>query len=30
VSAPLAIRRAIDWGELAPLKLRARQVAEGG
>jgi uncharacterized protein (DUF58 family) len=29
VSAPLAIRRAIDWGELAPLKLRARQVAEG-
>jgi len=29
VSAPLPIRRAIDWGELAPLKLRARQVAEG-
>ena len=29
MSAPLAIRRAIDWGELAPLKLRARQVAEG-
>jgi len=24
-----AIRRAIDWGELAPLRLRARQVAEG-
>ena len=23
------IRRAIDWGELAPLRLRARQVAEG-
>jgi uncharacterized protein (DUF58 family) len=23
------IRQAIDWGELAPLKLRARQVAEG-
>lgn len=29
MSAPSAIRRAIDWGELAPLKLRARQVAEG-
>jgi uncharacterized protein (DUF58 family) len=29
VSAPVALRRAIDWGELAPLKLRARQVAEG-
>jgi uncharacterized protein (DUF58 family) len=27
---PLApLRRAIDWGELAPLRLRARQVAEG-
>jgi uncharacterized protein (DUF58 family) len=24
-----AIRTAIDWGELAPLRLRARQVAEG-
>lgn len=23
------LRRAIDWGELAPLRLRARQVAEG-
>ena len=23
------IRRSIDWGELAPLRLRARQVAEG-
>lgn len=23
------IRRAIDWGDLAPLRLRARQVAEG-
>jgi uncharacterized protein (DUF58 family) len=23
------IRRAIDWGELAPLRLRAREVAEG-
>jgi uncharacterized protein (DUF58 family) len=23
------IRRAVDWGELAPLRLRARQVAEG-
>ncbi len=29
MSAPVALRRAIDWGELAPLKLRARQVAEG-
>jgi uncharacterized protein (DUF58 family) len=29
VTAPAALRRAIDWGELAPLKLRARQVAEG-
>ena len=29
MSAQHAIRRAIDWGELAPLKLRARQVAEG-
>lgn len=27
--ASSAIRRAIDWGELAPLRLRARQVAEG-
>jgi uncharacterized protein (DUF58 family) len=25
----LAIRTAIDWGEIAPLRLRARQVAEG-
>jgi uncharacterized protein (DUF58 family) len=25
----LPIRRAIDWGELAPLRLRAREVAEG-
>jgi uncharacterized protein (DUF58 family) len=24
-----AIARAVDWGELAPLRLRARQVAEG-
>ncbi len=24
-----SIRRAIDWGEIAPLRLRARQVAEG-
>src|SRR5579872_3524991 len=23
------IRKALDWGELAPLRLRARQVAEG-
>ncbi|HEY3815709.1 MAG TPA: DUF58 domain-containing protein [Polyangiaceae bacterium] len=29
MTAPAALRRAIDWGELAPLKLRARQVAEG-
>jgi uncharacterized protein (DUF58 family) len=29
VSALLPIRRAIDWGELAPLRLRAREVAEG-
>jgi uncharacterized protein (DUF58 family) len=27
--APLAIRRAIDWGELAPLRLHARQASEG-
>jgi uncharacterized protein (DUF58 family) len=25
-----SIRRAIDWGELAPLRVRARAVAEGG
>jgi uncharacterized protein (DUF58 family) len=24
-----ALRRAIDWGELAPLRIRAREVAEG-
>ncbi|HEY8089668.1 MAG TPA: DUF58 domain-containing protein [Polyangiaceae bacterium] len=24
-----AVRKSIDWGELAPLRLRARQVAEG-
>jgi uncharacterized protein (DUF58 family) len=30
VSAFLPIRRAIDWGELAPLRIRAREVAEGG
>jgi uncharacterized protein (DUF58 family) len=29
MSARPAIRRAVDWGELAPLRLRARQVAEG-
>jgi uncharacterized protein (DUF58 family) len=29
VSALRPIRRAIDWGELAPLRLRAREVAEG-
>jgi len=29
VSARPAIRRAVDWGELAPLRLCARQVAEG-
>jgi uncharacterized protein (DUF58 family) len=27
--ASSTIRKAIDWGELAPLRLRARQVAEG-
>jgi uncharacterized protein (DUF58 family) len=29
VSALRPIRQAIDWGHLAPLRLRARQVAEG-
>jgi uncharacterized protein (DUF58 family) len=29
LTALLPIRRAIDWGELAPLRLRAREVAEG-
>jgi uncharacterized protein (DUF58 family) len=29
VSALHPIRRAIDWGDLAPLQLRAREVAEG-
>ncbi|HEY8041977.1 MAG TPA: DUF58 domain-containing protein [Polyangiaceae bacterium] len=29
MSALRPIRQAIDWGELAPLRLRARQVAEG-
>jgi uncharacterized protein (DUF58 family) len=29
VSAFHPIRQAIDWGELAPLRLRAREVAEG-
>jgi uncharacterized protein (DUF58 family) len=29
LSAPHAIRQAIDWGALAPLRIRARQVAEG-
>jgi uncharacterized protein (DUF58 family) len=29
LSALRPIRRAIDWGELAPLRLRAREVAEG-
>jgi uncharacterized protein (DUF58 family) len=29
VSSFAPIRRAIDWGELAPLRLRAREVAEG-
>jgi uncharacterized protein (DUF58 family) len=29
VSELLPIRRSIDWGELAPLRLRAREVAEG-
>jgi uncharacterized protein (DUF58 family) len=29
LSALRSIRRAIDWGELAPLRLRARRVAEG-
>jgi uncharacterized protein (DUF58 family) len=29
LSAPNGIRQAIDWGELAPLRIRARQVAEG-
>jgi uncharacterized protein (DUF58 family) len=29
VSPLRPIRRAIDWGELAPLRLRAREVAEG-
>jgi uncharacterized protein (DUF58 family) len=29
LTALVPIRRAIDWGELAPLRLRAREVAEG-
>jgi uncharacterized protein (DUF58 family) len=29
MSSGPALRRAIDWGELAPLRLRAREVAEG-
>jgi uncharacterized protein (DUF58 family) len=29
MSARPAIRRAIDWGELSPLRLRAREVSEG-
>lgn len=29
MTARPAIRRAIDWGELAPLRLRAREVSEG-
>jgi len=29
VSPLLPIRQAIDWGQIAPLRLRARQVAEG-
>jgi uncharacterized protein (DUF58 family) len=29
LSALVPIRRAIDWGALAPLRLRAREVAEG-
>jgi uncharacterized protein (DUF58 family) len=29
LSAPKTLRQAIDWGELAPLRIRARQVAEG-
>lgn len=29
MSGRQAIRRAIDWGELAPLHIRARQVADG-
>jgi uncharacterized protein (DUF58 family) len=29
VAAQRPLRRAIDWGALAPLRLRARQVAEG-
>jgi uncharacterized protein (DUF58 family) len=29
MSSRPAIRRAIDWGELSPLRLRAREVAEG-
>src|SRR5215472_10274095 len=29
MSAGPALRRAIDWGELAPLRLRAREVTEG-
>ena len=29
MATPKAIRRAIDWGSLAPLRLRARAVAEG-
>jgi uncharacterized protein (DUF58 family) len=29
LSAPGSIRRAIDWGELAPLRLRAREATEG-
>jgi uncharacterized protein (DUF58 family) len=29
VSQPRALRAAIDWGRLAPLRLRARHVAEG-
>jgi uncharacterized protein (DUF58 family) len=27
--SPSSLRRAIDWGELGPLRLRAREVAEG-
>jgi uncharacterized protein (DUF58 family) len=29
VSAPAPLRRSVDWGRLAPLRLRAREVAEG-
>ena len=29
MSAVRSVRRAIDWGQLAPLRLRARRVAEG-